>query len=458
LNPGATNSPCRRILVVDDNLAIHDDIHKILCPLAAANKAIEAREAALFGEPSAAANKTVFGHGCSFEMDSAYQGQEALGLVRNALKKGRPYMMAFMDVRMPPGWDGLETAVRIWEVDPRIQVVIATAYSDYTWEQTTEKLGLVDKYVILKKPFEAIEVLQLANACTEKWMLERRIEERERKLQELEERVRDRTTELAETHLRFEHLFRSSPAVIYSLKPNGHDQFTFISQNVETVLGCHPARFIETPQFWSQRVHPEDAAVFREHRFQLTQGAFHAAEYRFQHQEGTYRWLHDEARLIRDPHGAPVEIVGCCTDVTAHKRAENDMRLQIMAIEEAEQALQAMEARLRQKLEAVGQLAADVTQVLQTQAELLRAARGSAINPELIAKAEVVFAGSDPAYLSEDVPIAIQQTLDGIERITGIVRRLKELSHPNGDERSTSGSARSAMPDSGFEAVAHKRD
>ena len=79
--------------------------------------------------------------------------------------------MAFVDVRMPPGWDGVETTAKIWQKYPDLQVVICTAYSDYSWEEMLKKLGYSDRLVILKKPFDNIEVLQLAISMTEKWRL-----------------------------------------------------------------------------------------------------------------------------------------------------------------------------------------------------------------------------------------------------------------------------------------------
>jgi signal transduction histidine kinase/AmiR/NasT family two-component response regulator len=128
-----------------------------------------------------------------FELDSAYQGKEGFEMVQRAVAEGRPYAMVFTDVRMPPGWDGVETAARIWEVDPEIQIIICTAYSDYSWDQMGEKLGQSDKLVILKKPFDNIEALQLATALTEKWNLARQAKFQ---LANLEQLVAARTVEL----------------------------------------------------------------------------------------------------------------------------------------------------------------------------------------------------------------------------------------------------------------------
>src|SRR6185436_6574636 len=76
-----------------------------------------------------------------------------------------------VDVRMPPGWDGIETIARIWEVYPELQVVVCTAYSDYSWEAMRSKVGRPDSLLVLKKPFDNIEVQQLAHALTKKWQL-----------------------------------------------------------------------------------------------------------------------------------------------------------------------------------------------------------------------------------------------------------------------------------------------
>src|SRR4051812_22388752 len=175
-----------RILVVDDNRSIHSDFQKILADERTIDKA-RAMEAALFGEP------TDTRRAIRFELDSAYQGKDGFEMVQRARAEGRPYAMAFMDIRMPPGWDGIETTARIWEVDPEVQIVICTAYSDYSWDQMSDKLGHSDKLVILKKPFDNVEALQLATALTEKWHLARQARSQ---VENLERLVDERTKEL----------------------------------------------------------------------------------------------------------------------------------------------------------------------------------------------------------------------------------------------------------------------
>jgi two-component system, cell cycle sensor histidine kinase and response regulator CckA len=185
----ANPTPIPRILVIDDNRAIHSDFRKILCPSSSAP--LEVMEAALFGSEKAGVKPP------AFEMDSAYQGQEGLALLEQSLREGRPYWMAFVDVRMPPGWDGVETIAKLWEADPDLQVVICTAYSDYSWSSMVSRLQHRDRLVILKKPFDAMEVLQMAAALTEKWRL---LQQSKLKMEQLEMLVADRTKVLSQTN------------------------------------------------------------------------------------------------------------------------------------------------------------------------------------------------------------------------------------------------------------------
>jgi diguanylate cyclase len=190
----------RRILIVDDNEAIHADFRKILAP--EANPAADelAREkAALFGTPAMGTTLSQnYTGGRRYVVDSALQGQEALVMLQNAVAMGKPYAVAFVDMRMPPGWDGVQTIQRLWDVDRELQVVICTAYSDHSWQDIADKLGLSDRLLVLKKPFDPIEVAQLATALSEKWLLRCALK---LKLDDLERIVQNRTRELAHVAL-----------------------------------------------------------------------------------------------------------------------------------------------------------------------------------------------------------------------------------------------------------------
>ncbi len=186
----------RRILIVDDNRAIHDDFRKILSnPVG--DDGLEDLEAALFGETRRARQPPT-----DFRLDSAYQGMEALALVKQAMKDGQPYSVAFIDMRMPPGWDGLETIERLWAVDPDLQVVICSAYSDHDWGDIVGRLGRSDDLLVLKKPFDFIEVLQCAHALTSKWRHERALR---MQLDSLERDVSERTEGLRAANEQLRH-------------------------------------------------------------------------------------------------------------------------------------------------------------------------------------------------------------------------------------------------------------
>ncbi len=157
--------PNNRILIVDDNASIHSDFREILCPSDSGESAVMDMEKLLFDEDSKASFQK------SFDVDSAYQGQEALEMVKKSLADKRPYAVAFVDVRMPPGWDGVETIAHIWKADPDLQIVVCTAYSDYSWDEMRSRVAQPDSLLVLKKPFDNIEVQQLAHALTKKWFL-----------------------------------------------------------------------------------------------------------------------------------------------------------------------------------------------------------------------------------------------------------------------------------------------
>jgi diguanylate cyclase (GGDEF)-like protein/PAS domain S-box-containing protein len=176
----------RRVLLVDDMAAIHEDFRKILVPQVPHADELDALESALFGDEAKAAAIT-------FELDSAYQGQEAVAKLRESLQANRPYSMAFVDMRMPPGWDGVETIERLWQTDPRLQVVICTAFSDHSWDEVLTRLDVSDRLLILKKPFDAVEVYQLASTLTAKWQM---AQDAALKMARLEDAVEQRTGEL----------------------------------------------------------------------------------------------------------------------------------------------------------------------------------------------------------------------------------------------------------------------
>jgi len=175
----------RRVLVVDDQPEIHADFRKILCPAEPPSSLRRAKER-LFGQGTAASSDAA----PSFDVRSAHQGQEGVREIALAREACEPVQVAFVDMRMPPGWDGLATIRALWQADASVQVVLCTAFSDESLDRVTAVLGNADKLLVLKKPFEPIEVLQLATALSDKWQAER---DAELQLGELERLVQERT-------------------------------------------------------------------------------------------------------------------------------------------------------------------------------------------------------------------------------------------------------------------------
>src|SRR5262245_38888848 len=129
----SVNTEARRILVIDDNDAIHADFRKILSSTTnPSTSKLAGAKAALFGDTPAESTAPAK---ANFHIDSALQGMEGLARLQAAVNEKKPYSVAFVDMRMPPGWDGVQTIQKLWDVDPDLQVVICTAYSDYSWDE-----------------------------------------------------------------------------------------------------------------------------------------------------------------------------------------------------------------------------------------------------------------------------------------------------------------------------------
>ncbi|MDZ4288543.1 MAG: PAS domain S-box protein, partial [Prosthecobacter sp.] len=338
-----TPSRHQRILIVDDNRAIHDDFHKILGPPSSEDEEMEAAEARLFGSA-----QSVW-----FDIDAASQGEEALKMVEKALAEGRPYALAFVDVRMPPGWDGIETTGRLWEVSPNLQVVICTAYSDCAWNEMQERIKPRDRLVILKKPFDSIEVLQLANALTEKWRLE---EEAKSTLTNLDRLVKQRTSDLEQSQLaalnmmdeavrqrknkerayedlkrevsersRLEEQFREQASLLDKARDailvRGLDhQITYWNKSAEMLYGwtAEEAKGREV----SELLHVDPAAYAEAAKTTMESGEW-TGEFQQITKGGGEVIVESRWTLVRDANGHAKAVMGINTDITERKKLED---------------------------------------------------------------------------------------------------------------------------------------
>ena len=159
----AVQTANRRVLIIDDNRDIHADFGKILCIAATENAALAALEDSLFGTETPAPAQD------GFQLFSAYQGRDGFEMVQRAEHDGHPFVLAFVDVRMPPGWDGVETIRHIWQVTKNLPTIICTAFSDYSWEEITKILGEPENLRMIRKPFDPAAVRELAVRLSEQW-------------------------------------------------------------------------------------------------------------------------------------------------------------------------------------------------------------------------------------------------------------------------------------------------
>ena len=316
-----------RILVVDDNRAVHDDFRKILCSGQESSAGLTAAESLLFGEPAAT------GQLPAFELDSAYQGEEGLAKAQQAAAAGRPYALAFVDVRMPPGWDGVETSARLWENCPDLQIVICTAYSDYSWSGMLARLGNNSQLVILKKPFDTMEVLQLASALTEKWRLHQEVG---LKLEQLEQLVQKRTSDLRSTNesLQAEITVRKDAQARIREQARmldlAHDAIhvrdldglvRYWNQSAERLYGWTAAEVLGARIAELTCADAAELEKERQARAEVEQGDW-SGELSHSSKSGRPFLVHSRWTLVRDPEGRPQSILVIDTDVTEKKKLE----------------------------------------------------------------------------------------------------------------------------------------
>ena len=223
----------KKILIIDDNIQIHHDFKKVLLISAEKEKDLDKLEEALLGESSNQQEEI-------YLIDCAIQGEEGLKMVEESLKKEEPYAVAFVDVRMPPGLDGVETISKIWKIYPDIQIVICTAYSDYSWQDLYNKFGNTDNLLILKKPFDNIEVRQLAFTLSKKWELNKianlKMNELERIVEERTKELQERNEELDDFAHTVAHDLKNPLGVIISFAELLNDEYSGFSE--EEIRNC----------------------------------------------------------------------------------------------------------------------------------------------------------------------------------------------------------------------------
>lgn len=321
-----------RVLVIDDNRDIHHDFRAILVSQDKPQE-FDAMESALFGDEDPKLSRV------AFQVDSAFQGKEGVEMANAAATRGEPYAVAFVDMRMPPGWDGLETIDHLRQVDRNLEIVICTAYSDYSWEKIVTRTGeCADKLLILKKPFDAIEVQQLATSLATKWHLSRQAE---LICEELEGLIEQRTHELRKAEElarhaqnRWRSLLDNAPNLIVVVNQQGEIEF------INHIIADHESRNRIEPDLFDFIDPQHRPQILSSIQRVFQEGEAPGCTVKGVDSERKEAWYEVQFGTIKDD-SAVVSATLIATDVTERRDIET-------------QLLQA------QKLEAIGRLAGGV--------------------------------------------------------------------------------------------------
>lgn len=298
----------RRVLVINDNVATHQNFRKILARPLDSETALAATQASFFGEVPAGR--------AAFQIDSAYQGEEALERVVRALAENKPYAMAFVDMHMLPGRDSLQTIERLWQVDPKLQFALCSPHSDYPWGTLARRLGADDRLLILKKPLNNIEIRQTASVLTTKWQMTK---EAAFKTSNLEEVVEERINALAEANI----IVQNSPVILYRLRGEPSFPLIYISHDI-TRFGHDRAALLASPAWANELVDTDDQAKVDAALARVLEkdAEVVSIEFRLRTGDGAYCCVENRYVPVRDKDGRLIEVEGIIIDITERKAAE----------------------------------------------------------------------------------------------------------------------------------------
>ncbi len=289
----------KRIIVIDDNPSIHEDFKKVLMPEDSAPEELLALSSSIFGGNKSIRKKSVY------TIEFADRGQDGARKVQEALNKNIPFELAFVDMRMPNGWNGLETIKKIWEYQPDLQVVLCTAYSDFSWDEIQEELGHSDRFFVLKKPFDNIEVQQLAEALISRHTAENSLHESEQVL-----KAAQRVANIGHYTLGVKNLISKR------------------SKTLEHIFGIR-SDFNHDLEAWFDLIAPTDRYALLEaiEQHKHTHKSFEQVCRITRWSDQELRWILAAGYWEHGSDDAPVRFIGTMQDITEREELQEKLRM-----------------------------------------------------------------------------------------------------------------------------------
>ncbi|MEO1614203.1 MAG: response regulator [Planctomycetota bacterium] len=417
----------REVLIVDDNPAIHSDFRKILAS-GREHTELMGLDEIMFGNSSDTSPRLQL----PFELTFADQGKAAYEMVKDKASRQEFFSIAFVDMRMPPGWDGVETIRNLWNVDSRLQVVICTAYTDHSWESIVQQLGRSDQLLILKKPFDDLEVIQLATALSEKRRL---LDQTQRHMDSLSRRVDQQADEIQAAQEDAERLIESISSVLFSINPNGCiGRWNPVAEEVFSISRTDavgtPIR--ELAIDWCDKESLLDL---------LTHDGTNRAQVQteFIDAERQVRTLNLRVANVDHKDGQPSRLV--LADDISHERLLQSQLDQAQRLESVGQLAAGVAHEINTPMQYIGDNVSFVKKSFARLSALLELlpslAEGNLSEQDLIQLQETAESFPKPKRvrsLLQQIPEALDDSESGVQVVAKIVAAMKEFSHPGTDE------------------------
>jgi PAS domain S-box-containing protein len=393
----------RRILVIDDDPAIRDTYQNIIAPNF---NHFEVKREIISQLLALDADEKL-----EFELDLAAQGQEGFDLVQKGLAEDKPFALAFIDMRLPPGSDGITTAARIRDLDPDIEIVIVTAYYDRSLEEIIQTIGMPEKLILLRKPFDPDEIIQLSISLTEKWNIARKEELQRNELQSI---------------------LMTSPAAIFTI--NRDRIITSWNLAAEQITGYSADEVVGKPCIYQREAAVEKCMNCALNFDDPSKQKIENREINIIDKSGTPHTVSKSIAYLKDDKGRVIQAIESFWDITplkdAHRKLASETEKRKSLVKEA--AVLAERSRLARELhDSVSQSLYSVSLLAETARHLAEAgdlknthrslAELNETVQETAKEMRLLIYNLRPEILKrEGFRGAIQQRLDAVESRSGI--------------------------------------